>query len=200
MEGRNGTVNLVLAGVGGQGIITMATVLADAAIRAGSRGLVAETHGLSQRGGTVIVHVRLGEAEAPLIMRGTGNAMLALDAIEALRYLEYLRPGAPVIVDKRITPPPLPNIRVPRLDEVLGALREAGVQVYPVNAVVEAQELGNPRAANIYVLGYALALHGFGGHVTLEALEEAIRARLRSPETNIRVLRKGYEDGVAARG
>ena len=81
---------------------------------------------------------------------------------------------------------------------MLEAIRDAGIKLYPVNAVLEAQELGNPRAANIYMLGYALAVHGLGGHVTLEALEDAIRARLRSPESNIRVLRKGYSDGLAA--
>ncbi len=194
-----GTTNIVLAGVGGQGIITMASVLADAAIRTGYNGLVAETHGLSQRGGTVIVHVRLGDAEAPLIMKGSGDLMLALDAIEALRYLPYLRKGAPLIVDKRITPPPLPNLRVPKLGDVLEALQAAGARVYPVEAVLEAQALGNPRAANMYLLGYGLAVHGYNGMVSLEALEEAIRARVRNPESNVRVLRKGYDDGLAAR-
>ncbi len=193
-------VNVVLAGVGGQGIITMASVLADAAIREGHNALVAETHGLSQRGGTVIVHVRLGDAEAPLIPRGGGDLMLALDAIEAVRYAGYLRRGAPVVVDKRVTPPPLPNIRVPSLGELLDALSRASVRLYPVAAVETAVLMGNPRAANMYMLGYGLAVHGYGGLVTLKALEEAVRERVRDPESNIRVLRRGYEDGLAARG
>jgi len=188
-------LDVVLAGVGGQGIITMATVLADAALLEGHDVIVAETHGLSQRGGSVVVHVRLGGAEAPLIMRGSAGLMLALDAVEAARYAGYLSRGATVVVEKRITPPPLPEARVPGLGEVLSALEGAGLRVYPVNAVEAAVELGNPRAANMYVLGYALAVHGFGGLVSLESLEEAVRGRLRNPESNVRVLRRGFEEG-----
>ena len=145
-----------------------------------------------------MVHVRLGGAEAPLIMRGTATLMLALDGIEAIRYLEYLSPTGVVVVDKRVTPPPLPGVRVPSIVEILEALEEAGVEVHPVGAVETAVALGNPRAANMYMLGYAAAVHGYGGLVGLEDLEEAVRGRLRSPESNIRVLRRGYEDGLKA--
>lgn len=191
-------VDIVMVGVGGQGIITMASVLAEAALRRGVNAIVAETHGLSQRGGSVIVHVRLGEAEAPLIMRGTAGLMLALDGIEAIRYLEYLSPHAIVVVDKRVTPPPLPGVRVPSIVEIMEALEETGLEVHPVGAVETAVALGNPRAANMYMLGYAAAVHGYGGLVGLEDLEEAVRARLKSPESNVRVLRRGYEDGLKA--
>ena len=191
-------VDIVMVGVGGQGIITMASVLAEAALRKGVNAIVAETHGLSQRGGSVLVHVRLGDAEAPLIMRGTAGLMLALDGIEAIRYLEYLSPNAVVVVDKRVTPPPLPGVKVPSIVEILEALEETGLEVHPVGAVETAVALGNPRAANMYMLGYAAAVHGYGGLVDVGDLEEAVRARLKSPESNVRVLRKGYEDGLKA--
>ncbi|MEB3806421.1 MAG: indolepyruvate oxidoreductase subunit beta [Desulfurococcales archaeon] len=200
MEGNGRLLDIVLAGIGGQGIITMATVLADAAVRGGYNAIVAETHGLSQRGGTVIVHVRLGDAEAPLIMRGSGDVLLSLEATETLRYLEYVRRGSIVVVDMRIIPPPLPDVKVPTLVEVLEELEKAEVQVYPVNAVGEAQALGNPRAANMYLIGFGLAVHGYNGIVTLDALEESISERVRNPESNIKVLRKGYEDGLKAVG
>lgn len=198
MTGSVGKVDVVMAGVGGQGVITMASVLADAALRLGYNAIVAETHGLSQRGGTVIVHVRLGDVEAPLIMEGSGDLLLSLEANEAIRYLKYVRKGAVVVTDMRIIRPPLPNIEVPSLGEILEALEKAEVAAYPVNAVGEAEALGNARAANMYVLGYALAVHGYGGMVTLDSLKEAVRSRVRSPESNIRVLEKGYNDGLKA--
>lgn len=196
MSGNGGKVDVVLAGVGGQGIITMASVLAEAAVSGGYNALVAETHGLSQRGGTVIVHVRLGDVEAPLIMEGGGDILLSLEATETLRYLKYAKKGSIIVMDMRILRPPLPNVKVPTLTEILEALEKADVEVHPVNAVGEAQALGNPRAANMYLLGYGLAVHGYGGMVSLEALRQAIRSRVRSPESNIKVLLKGYEDGL----
>ena len=189
-------MDVVMVGVGGQGIITMATVLAEAALRRGYDAVVAETHGLSQRGGSVIVHVRLGDADAPLIMEGTARLMLALDAIEALRYIGYMARDGVVVVDRRITPPPLPDIEVPRLGEVLKALEETGVRVYPVSAVERAVELGNPRAANMYMLGFAAAINGFEDMVELEDLEAAVRDRLRDPESNVRILKAGYMDAA----
>ncbi|MCE4618302.1 MAG: indolepyruvate oxidoreductase subunit beta [Desulfurococcales archaeon] len=198
MKVNGGKVDVVLAGVGGQGIITMASVLADAAVNQGYNAIVAETHGLSQRGGTVIVHVRLGDVEAPLIMEGGGDLLLSLEATETLRYLKYVKKGAIVVMDMRIIRPPLPNVEVPQLPEILEELEKAEVEVYPVNAVGEAQALGNPRAANMYLIGYGLAIHGYGGMVSIDSLKQAIMSRVRNPESNIKVLLKGYNDGLNA--
>ncbi len=191
--------NLVIVGVGGQGIITMANVLASAAVAKGHNAIVAETHGLSQRGGTVIVHVRLGEAEAPLIMEGKADLLIALEATEALRYANYLAKGAPAIVDSRLIRPPLPNVEMPSLEDVYKALGEAGIRVFKTNAVEKAEELGNPQGANMYLLGYGLAINGYGGYVDAPSIEEAIRQKVRNPEANIKVFRVGYEDGLKAR-
>jgi len=83
--GVSGRLNVVMVGVGGQGLVTAAKVLADAAIDSGTKALVAETHGLSQRGGAVEVHVRLGDVYAPLVPRGRADVLLAFEIIEAAR-------------------------------------------------------------------------------------------------------------------
>ncbi len=193
-------VNIVIVGVGGQGIITMASVLAGAAVAKGYNAIVAETHGMSQRGGTVIVHVRLGAAEAPLIMRGDADLLIALEAVEALRYSDYLPKGGIAIVDSRLIRPPLPNVEMPELNAIVSALRGAGLRVYQTNAVDRAESFGIPQGANMYLLGYGLAVQGYKGYVDMESLKTSIMERVRKPEANIKVLEAGYRDGLKATG
>ncbi len=97
-------LNIYLAGVGGQGLVTFATVLGDAAIRAGYKVLVAETHGLSQRGGgSIDVHVRIGDVDAPLIPRGGGaDVIVAFEILEAFRAIGYANENTVFIVNRRL--------------------------------------------------------------------------------------------------
>ena len=186
-------LNLVLVGVGGQGIVSLANVIANAALENGTNVLVAETHGLSQRGGSVIVHVRLGEAEAPLIPEGEGDIMIALDPLEAARYARYLRLGAQIFMERKVTPPPLPGVKVPAMEEVKRALEKAGFNVNVVPAISEASRLGNPLGANVYMLGAAMSSGIFDGFITVESVERAIRRVLKKPEKNIMLLHAAFE-------
>ncbi len=188
-------LNIVLSGVGGQGIISLANVLANAVTRSGNNVIVAETHGLSQRGGSVIVHVRLGDVEAPLIPPGAGDFMISLDPLEAARYSNYLKPGSKLLIEENITPPPLPGVEIPSLQQVVEYLKTAGFNPLIVPAVVEASRLGNPLGANMFMLGVAFGQGLLDGFVEQEHIEEAIRNLLRKPEKNIQVFRKGIEWG-----
>lgn len=126
--------------------------------------------------------------------------MISMEPLEALRYARHLRRGGVVVTDTRVIRPPFADIEVPALKEIIGSLEEAGLTVYPVDAVGEAQAQGDARAANMYLAGYGLAVHGYEGLVTLEGLKEAIKNTLRNPDLNIRVMVKGYSDGLNARG
>ncbi len=189
------SLNIVLSGVGGQGIISLANVLANAVTRSGNNVIVAETHGLSQRGGSVIVHVRLGDVEAPLIPPGAGDFMISLDPLEAARYSKYLKPGSKLLIEENITPPPLPGVEIPSLQQVVEYLKTAGFNPLIVPAVVEASRLGNPLGANMFMLGVTFGQGLLDGFVEQEHIEEAIRNLLRKPEKNIQVFRKGVEWG-----
>lgn len=190
-------LDLVIAGVGGQGVITLATLIAEAALARGTEATVAETHGLSQRGGSVVVHVRIGRAGAPLIKRGGASLMLALDALEAARYAGFLHPGSTAIVENHVIRPPLSGVEPPSPGMIESALSAAGVRVYMVNARERSVELGNPRAANVYLLGYALGLGAFNGVLGLDDVRAAIGRVLRRPEQNIRVLEEAYREAAA---
>lgn len=187
------TRNIVLSGVGGQGIITAARIIAEASLVEGRKVLVAETHGLSQRGGSVVVHVRVGDVEAPLIPPGMGDLMIGLEAIEAARYASLLAPGASVVLNKDLQPPPLPKVKPPSLDEILASLSKAGLRVYSINAVEEALKLGDARSANTLLLGYAAGLGLLEGVAGSGSMEEAVRRVVRRSMVAVEAFRRGLE-------
>src|SRR3990170_8068403 len=98
-------LKLLLAGVGGQGVVFATRLLAGTAAGMGLPVLASETHGMSQRGGSVLAHLKVGGTAAPLIRRGTADALLAFDRDEALRNLPFLRAGAAAYIN---TPDSLP--------------------------------------------------------------------------------------------
>ncbi|BES80667.1 indolepyruvate oxidoreductase subunit beta [Pyrodictium abyssi] len=185
-------LNLVVTGVGGQGLITLSSIVARAALRRGVDALVAETHGLSQRGGTVIVHVRLGDVDAPLVPPGGADAILAMELIEAVRYLGYLRPGGTVVLNDYLVPPPLPGIETPSASSLLDAIRRRAGRIVIVPATRKALELGDARVANMVLLGAALEAGVFNGFIDAAAVEEAIRESWpKAAEVNLAALRAG---------
>ncbi|WP_075050583.1 indolepyruvate oxidoreductase subunit beta [Ignicoccus islandicus] len=166
-------LNVVITGVGGQGLITLANVIANAALREGVNSIVAETHGLSQRGGTVIVHVRLGDVEAPLIPKGEGDLMLSMELLEAARYLDFLSKDAEIVVNDYLLPPPLPGIEVPSRNFILNVLNRW--KVFTVPATSKALQLGDPRSANMVLLGKALKHTKLGEFISLNSVLETVR-------------------------
>jgi indolepyruvate ferredoxin oxidoreductase beta subunit len=188
------TLNLVITGVGGQGQITLARVIAEAALIRGINAIVAETHGLSQRGGTVIVHVRLGEVEAPLIPPGTADAILAMELIEAARYAYYLRKGSIAVINDYLVPPPLPKIEVPSRDELLDTIRSYSDRIVLVPATHEALRVGDSRVANMILFGAAIKSNVFKDFIDFSSAEEAIKRVLgRAAKPNIEALHRGAD-------
>ncbi|MCX8172289.1 MAG: 2-oxoacid:acceptor oxidoreductase family protein, partial [Archaeoglobaceae archaeon] len=99
-------LNILVVGVGGQGALTTAHLIAHSAMRAGLNVLVAETHGMAQRGGSVEVHVRIGEVSSPLIPELGADVVLALEPSEALRYAKYIKSDTKIILNSRKIIPP----------------------------------------------------------------------------------------------
>jgi indolepyruvate ferredoxin oxidoreductase beta subunit len=162
-------LDIILAGVGGQGILTIATVVGEAALAVGLRLKQAEVHGMSQRGGDVHSGMRISDRQisSDLIGRGAVDIVISLEPMEALRYLPWLRPGGWIVTNSA----PLVNIpnypdREALLDELL---------LRPCTAVVDAdamaREAGAPRSANIALLGAAVSKLG----LPYERIEEGIR-------------------------
>lgn len=190
--------NVFIAGVGGQGLLTLGRLLGYAAIEAGRDVTVAEVHGLSQRGGTLNVHVRIGDGEAPVIPTGGSHLFIALEAIEAVRYSRFIGRDTTVVINDFLWPPPLS--KYPSMDEIFGKLGAVNSKVYVVDANgISKRVLGNIISSNIAILGFSYAVdHGLKNIMSYEHVERALEKVFRGKalELNKRVLRDGFEEGL----
>ena len=171
--------NVLVAGVGGQGVILSSELLALAAMGDGRDVKQGEFHGVAQRGGAVFSHVRFGDqVHSPLAPRGEVDYLLALERLEALRYAHFLKPGGTVIVnDHRVEPVRMADTR-PYPDEGVDFLIGKGFDVILVPATENAIELGNYRAANVILLGTLSAHLDIPQAVWDETLTGRIPAKL----------------------
>lgn len=161
--------NLVLAGVGGQGILSMAAVICRSAVRSGFHVRQSEVHGMAQRGGAVVSHVRLSEGTiySSLIPMGTADLLVGLELMEGLRYLPYLK-GDGLLVVNRVTVKNLTGY--PPEEALLNRIRE-----WPRHVVLDAEEVarsaGSVRTVNSVLIG-AISDHLV---VSAEVVKEEIR-------------------------
>ncbi|HOJ27223.1 MAG TPA: indolepyruvate oxidoreductase subunit beta [Candidatus Saccharicenans sp.] len=152
--------NIIISGVGGQGILSIAFVIDQAALAEGLYFLQSEVHGMSQRGGAVESHLRLSETEifSPLIPQGEADLILSVEPLEALRYFSFLKPEGTVISSRT----PYVNIPdYPPLDEVFREIKKVR-ESWLIEAGQLAKQAGSLRAENMVVLGAAsryLPLH-----------------------------------------
>lgn len=154
--------SIVIVGVGGQGTLLASRILGALAGELNQDVKVSEVHGMAQRGGSVISHVRWGErVHSPLIAPGEVDLLVAFERLEALRYTELLRPGGAMLVnDYRIVPVTVTSGdgRYPSADEEESAFAGAGVRRVVIPAMRIAQEVGQARVNNVVMLGAAAAL------------------------------------------
>ena len=139
----------LLAGMGGQGILFATRVLAYCAVAEGNKVLGSETHGMAQRGGSVVSHLKVGNYESPMVRAGGADFLLSFEPMEAYRYLHMLRIGGTAYVNTK---------DAGFLDaEVAAALQERDVAIHTVDAFRIARELKAPLSANLVVVGFARA-------------------------------------------
>ena len=175
------THNFLLAGVGGQGTLLAADVIALVGLASGLDVKKSEVHGMAQRGGSVISHVRWGErVHSPLIAPGEADTFIAFERLEALRYAAYLREGGTVLInDYRIAPVSVssgdavyPSERAEDSAYVHSTLRKFYV---PANAM--AQEAGNARVNNVVMLGVLSALLDVSESTWLSVISDRVPGR-----------------------
>jgi len=147
--------NLLVAGVGGQGVILASDIMADTFMEAGYDVKKSEVHGMAQRGGSVSSHVRFGnKVYSPIIKMGEVDYLFMTEKLETLRWLNYCNPSTVILVDEIEINPPAVNLgqmEYPRdIDETL---KENFKMVHFIKATEMASELGNARAANVVLLG-----------------------------------------------
>ena len=151
----NALTNILLSGVGGQGIILASDIMAEVFLESGFDVKKSEVHGMAQRGGSVTSHVRFGrKVYSPIIKQGEVDILFAFEQLEGLRWLNYVKQeGIIVLNDYRINPPAvnLGQMEYPR--NIPEIIRKRFDKFYLVDGTKLALELGNIRAANVVLLG-----------------------------------------------
>jgi indolepyruvate ferredoxin oxidoreductase beta subunit len=196
--------NILMVGIGGQGVIRAIQILAWAALLDNYKVRTAETHGMAQRGGSVSSFLRFGyEVEGPLIPSGNSQVIIALEASEAARYFRYAKSDTLFLINNKIIVPPtvqLLNIDYPDLNSLEKFLNQISSNVFFVEGHDEAIKAGDLRSLNVYMLG---VLVGSGQlPIKLETLENSIRRFIprKAQEINRNAFNKGNEKGKLIKG
>jgi len=178
---KNKTFNIITAGYGGQGVLTLAEILAGSAFRASYDMKQAELHGLSQRGGALSCHVRFGEeVHSPLVPKGSADLIIALEAVEALRSLQFASKETVLVFNEKVFAPAQTSSQGPTLEEVKEELEKNLPQTFSCDADKVVRELtGDIMSVNIFMLGFALAKDSLplSEDVVWEAVKEKIGER-----------------------
>jgi indolepyruvate ferredoxin oxidoreductase beta subunit len=186
------TTDVLMAGVGGQGVLLVSETLALAALAQGLEAKQSEVHGVAQRGGSVVSHVRFGErVHSPLIRCGELDILYAVERLEALRYAHYLKPGGTIFMDNRaIKPIQLPGaVEMAYPEDVAEFLIGKGYDVHVIAALEAAMELGDKRCANVVLLGALSIQLELSDQSWRQAIEERFPAR--AIELNIKAFSAG---------
>lgn len=199
--------NIFIAGVGGQGLVLMTSVIGNACAKSGQKAVTGEMYGLSQRSGTVFIHLRIGDAVfSPLIPLGEADILIALEAIEALRYIEYLKKDGIVLMNQRIMHPPVETAKLVTdkeaqyvtVAEIVAKLRNWTPNIAIVDALQLARESGNVNTENTVFLGCLATLTAFPideSHLK-ESLAEVVSKR--TLEQNLKAFELGKKSAYEA--
>ncbi len=175
-------LDLLITGVGGQGVVLASDIIGEAALAAGYDVKKTDTLGMAQRGGSVVSHVRLGpKVWSPLAREGEVDIILAFEKLEAARWGYYLRPGGIVIINNQALPPlsvSLGNERYPSDEEIKDILKRRTEHVYFIDGTGRARELGNVRALNVFMLGCTSLFLPFRVHVWKDVISHHLPANI----------------------
>lgn len=148
--------NVIITGIGGQGTVSVGHLLGKIFHEAGKNLVAAETHGMSQRGGSVVFHLRIGKTFAPIITRGTADVIIAGEPMEALRVLDYLKPNGVILTNTHgiLSPVALQlGMKYPHLDELLDELKAWPAKVVPIDIAEVTRDVDVGKGDNLILLG-----------------------------------------------
>ena len=186
-------IQIIISGVGGQGVLLLTRIFSEMAIREGYPMIGSEDHGMSQRGGSVITYLKIGDFNSPLVKRGNADILLSLEKNEAYKTLHFLKPstngqnGGLCFINA-----PDPNYMEKQIRD---HLKEKGIEVYIFGADRVAKEMGSIQSANIALIGFASA-HSrfpFSHEILREAIERVTHPRFR--EVSLKIFDKGFLEG-----
>lgn len=191
-------------GVGGQGLMLVSNILGLACAEYGLNIRTAETHGLAQRSGSIYTHIRIGERVfSPLIPYGEANVLLGMEAIEALRYIEYLKPNGSIILNNYIWYPVQstfervknPETEYVSTEKILNQLQKVTDKIHVIDALELAKQAGHPLTSNVVLLGALARSENFP--VSVEQISKIIPRVVpeKAIDANLKALTLGFKVG-----
>ncbi len=190
------TTNVLIVGVGGQGIILASEILSDVAMAVGMDVKKSEVHGMAQRGGVVTSHVRFGpEVLSPLIPKGSADVIIAYESAEGLRWCHELKPDGTIIVNpQRLIPPIASSKEYDYPIDALEQIRSRNVNLIEVDVTGICQEIGNPKLGSTVLLGTLSTQLSIPESTWLEVIQR--RVPKGTEELNVIAFQRGMEAGV----
>ena len=200
--------NIMLSGVGGQGLMLLSQTIGRACSNMDKKVITGEQHGLSQRSGSIYVHLRLGEdAHSPLIPYGEADLMVSLEGMEVLRNIEYLKPDGHIISSNSLMHHPIETNKVVQeeideyitIEDIVEKLEEFTKNIYMIDSLSLAKEAGNPRTENVVLLGTVAAISDFP--LEKDVLKEVVKETVpeKTIEVNLKAFELGYKEGAKDR-
>ncbi|MDF1537352.1 MAG: indolepyruvate oxidoreductase subunit beta [Candidatus Thorarchaeota archaeon] len=189
-------INIAIAGVGGQGVLTLAEILAKAALLDSHNVRVGEIHGMAQRGGHVVCTVRIGEkAKGPIVDSGTAHLVIGFEPVETLREIHLIRKDGIAIMNSHVQYPvavSMGKAEYPSEDEIRNAIRKFTNSIHEFDAMKVAKEAGSSRSMNIVMFGAII-----GSKITpirkesaIQVVREAFPSRFE--EINVSAFEAGF--------
>lgn len=186
-------IDILVIGVGGQGSVLASDIICEVALLENLDVKKSEIHGMAQRGGSVVSHVRIGKKiYSPTISYGCANFIISLERMEFLRYLEYVSDNTVLLLNsQRIIPTSIINDAALYPDDKVEQYKRYFNKVYEIDAFKIATEAGNPKGVSVLMLGLFASMLPF----SMENWEKAITGKVpkKTIEGNLTAFRRGYE-------
>lgn len=188
----NDVKSILIVGVGGQGTLLASRLLGNALLSRDYDVKVSEVHGMSQRGGSVVTYVRYGESvSSPIIEQGEADIILSFEALEAARFLPYLKKGGKIIVNtQQIDPMPVVTGNASYPEDILGQIKALGVDVIAADALNLAEQAGSAKAVNVVLMGMLAKQTDIEKQVWLDTVEQTVPPKFL--ELNLKAFELGY--------
>jgi indolepyruvate ferredoxin oxidoreductase beta subunit len=186
------TKNIMIVGVGGQGTLLTSRILGGVMSRAGYEVKVSEVHGMAQRGGSVVTYVRYGDkVYEPIVEEGQADVLIAFEKLEAVRYAHFLKKDGVIIVnEEQIDPMPVLTGAEEYPAGIIEKLR-AKHEVFSIDAMKIALELGNARVFNMCLLGLAARHMSFTEDQWVDTIKEKVPPK--TVDLNVKAFMTGYK-------
>ena len=190
--------DILMIGVGGQGIVLASDILSEAALVAGYDVKKTDTLGMAQRGGSVISHIRIApQVWSPLIKEGEVDILLAFEKLEAARWGYFLRPGGVAIINNHAIPPLSVSLGIhqyPGDKELKNILKRQPGHIHFINGTSKAKELGEIRALNMFMLGFVSPLLPIDVHTWKECISQRMPSKIL--QINIAAFDQGRNEAL----